>query len=355
MAALLSASVEAAAWLGYAGGIVLPEPIYRPDYFDCSGCKTIAEVSDKDLPSANPLLGWSLYDPYLGWDSYRNGKRNTPGSFAQTCASAFGDSFAHSDEVDDDKAWAYVLGVQLNCEVENFGVGGYGLDQAFLKYLKYRPKGKIVIVGVTQETLRRNFAASWRFYASLPNSLPKPFFRLVGEELLLEKPPAHLDRRSIRRHHRFDRYARPFVVEFPYSVALLRVLYYRAFPEAWSANRIEPYETVWNDPDAAALSLRILKQFSEAASKDGKKMVLLVVPNAASVGRGRRVYANYVDELAKFIPNVCIVDAFPALRAKFEAVGTLKAPKEHFNDFGNEAIASGLFHTLRKGPPCGIN
>src|SRR5690348_16674703 len=95
MAALLLASLEGAAWFGYAVGAVLPEPIYRPDYFDCGGCKAIADVSDKDLPPGNPLLGWSLYDQDLGWDSYRNGKRNTPRSFSQTCASAFGDSFTH--------------------------------------------------------------------------------------------------------------------------------------------------------------------------------------------------------------------------------------------------------------------
>jgi hypothetical protein len=355
-AALLLASIELTAGLGFAVGLILPETIFRTEYFDCNGCKAIENISDKDLPSGpNPLLGWSLYDRDLGWDSYRNGKRNIPRVFERQCASAFGDSFVHGDEVNDDKAWAYLLSVQLGCEVENFGVGGYGLDQAFLKYLKYRPKGDLVVVGVTQETLRRNLAASWRFYGSIPNSLPKPFFRLSGDDLLLEKPPANLDRMSIRKHHRFDRYARPFVVQFPYSAALLRVLYYRTFSDAWRLNRVEPYESAWTHPDARALSFRILQRFAKVVSQDEKKIIFLIVPNADGVAQDRKVYADYVGELAMLIPNVCIVDAFPILRAKFGAVGSLKAPKQHFNEFGNEAIASALFGAIGSYPACTAN
>lgn len=67
----------------------------------------------------------------------------------------FGDSFIRGDEVGLEESWAYQLGGLLNdaairAEVLNFGVGGYGLDQAYLlwhkKGIHYNPD--VVIVGL---------------------------------------------------------------------------------------------------------------------------------------------------------------------------------------------------------------
>jgi hypothetical protein len=348
MIGLLAVSFELASAIGYLTGLVLPEPIHRPAYFDCNGCRKIADLAEGDLP-AGANYGWKLYDRDIGWDSYRNGKRRGPDQMKGHCASAFGDSFVHGDEVDDVDAWTYVLAERLGCEVENFGVGGYGLDQAYLKYLKYKPKGEIVIVGLTQETLRRNFAASWRFYASIQTA-PKPFFHLHDGTLEFEQAPADLDRESIRKHHLHDRYAKPFVVQFPYSASLIRVLYYRGVRSAYASNRIEPYESAWQNPDAIELSLAILRKFSEAVSAAGHRMVVVMVPTADAVARDRRPYVEYIDKLKRMVPGFCIVDPMDALRAKFQAVGSLRAPEGHFNAAGNEAIASAVFAAIRGMP-----
>jgi len=157
MFAVIAVSVEVCSAIAYWSGLVLPQPIYRPEYFDCSGCKTINSVEAQSL-SHSGFMGWDYHDPDLGWDSYRNGKRVGPPGFS-ACGSAFGDSFTHGDEVRDNEAWPFRLSELLGCEVENFGVGGYGQDQAYLKYLKYRPKGQVVLVAMNQEMMRRNLAA----------------------------------------------------------------------------------------------------------------------------------------------------------------------------------------------------
>src|SRR5215208_472024 len=217
---MILASMEALSTAAYWSRLVLPEPIYRSEYFNCDGCKTVSSDEARNLPM-NAFLGWSYYDPEIGWDSYRNGKRVGPASLT-SCGSAFGDSFTHGDEVKDDEAWPFRLSQLLGCEIENFGVGGYGQDQAYLKYMKYRPKGQLVVLAITQEMLRRDFAASWRFYAGLPNTLPKPMFHIDGGELVLVNAPQRLDPRLIATHHRFDRYADPFRVDFPYFLSFLR-------------------------------------------------------------------------------------------------------------------------------------
>ena len=75
----------------------------------------------------------------------------------------FGDSFTAGDEVGDDETWGHQLEIELNqagirTEVLNFGVNGYGMDQAFLRWQKigrdYAPD--MVIFGFHPEDLNRN-------------------------------------------------------------------------------------------------------------------------------------------------------------------------------------------------------
>ena len=229
LSALLICVLEATAALGYWFRVVLPEEIYRSEYFSCRGCKTIAD----SLVTAENALGWDYYDPDIGWDSHKGGKRTGPNS-PKVCGAAFGDLFTHGDEVKDEETWPFLLSTYTNCEIENFGVGGYGQDQAYLKYLKSKPAGQWIIIAISAEMLRRNFAASWRYYASLPNSVPKPLFRLGAARLILEEAPRRLDPISIEAHHKFDRYAVPYRVAFPYFVSLARVLYYRLLPNEFA-------------------------------------------------------------------------------------------------------------------------
>ena len=184
MWALMLVTVEVVSLVAYKSGIFfLSEPRYRPAYFECRGCRY---RTDKSVPDPNLKVGGGLYDSDLGWDSYRDGKRSGPLGLTYACGSAFGDSFTYGDEVGGNEAWAFLLSQKLGCEIENFGVNGYGLDQAYLKYLKYRPVGHFVILALYQEMLRRNFAASWRPDLGLADD-PVPFGRFgpdVGGELV---------------------------------------------------------------------------------------------------------------------------------------------------------------------------
>src|SRR5262245_52819870 len=185
LVAIIIMFLEGCSALGYWSRLVLPEEIYRSDYFSCRGCKTLADAPVSD---ANAFLGWDYYDPDLGWDSYTAGKRTGP-DLGSVCGAAFGDSTTHGDEVKDDETWPFILSTYMGCEIENFGVGGYGQDQSYLKYLKYKPAGEVIVIALFQEMLRRNFAASWRFYASRTNSLPKPLFHLGASGLTLQQAP----------------------------------------------------------------------------------------------------------------------------------------------------------------------
>ena len=99
---------------------------------------------------------------------------------------AYGDSYPFAHQVNDNKTWAYNLSNHLDLNVENFGVGNYGLDQALIRlereYLKHPTK--IIIMGVVPETISRIHSA-WKHFSEYGNTFAfKPRYVLEGSDLM---------------------------------------------------------------------------------------------------------------------------------------------------------------------------
>jgi len=153
------------------------------------------------LASRNSYI---VYDPFLGWTS-RPGSTSENGlycanldgirtSAADILASKvpqggvlrvaiFGDSFTHGDEVPFENTWGYYLENNLrkrgiNAEVLNFGMCGYGMDQAFLRWKKHGRyfSPHIVIFGLFTDDMNRNVNLIRPIYypsTDLPFSKPR--------------------------------------------------------------------------------------------------------------------------------------------------------------------------------------
>jgi hypothetical protein len=105
-----------------------------------------------------------------------------------------GDSFTFGLEVPYDQTWANQLEVALGpgAQVLNFGVDGYGIDQAFLRYqrdvLPWRPR--IVILGVIDDDLRRTMCVyGFLCFPASEIPFPKPRFVVQDESLTLLNRP----------------------------------------------------------------------------------------------------------------------------------------------------------------------
>ncbi len=115
-----------------------------------------------------------------------------------TRVAVFGDSFVHGDEVDNTQtAWALLEASRADSEVLNFGVPGYGTDQAYLRYVHeaavYSPH--IVVVGLMLENLQRNVSVFRpAYYPDTGLPLAKPRFQLdpAGELRLIPTPAKSL-------------------------------------------------------------------------------------------------------------------------------------------------------------------
>lgn len=130
-----------------------------------------------------------------GWDYVyptQFGERPRSIDYSKSLISAFGDSYTHCDGVKDNETWEDYLSMLLQENIYNFGVGGYGIDQAYLKFLSIFPKVRtpIVILGLTTENINRIVNVYRPFYHENTGiKLTKPRFILKEDRLLLLPNP----------------------------------------------------------------------------------------------------------------------------------------------------------------------
>ncbi|MCY3778940.1 MAG: SGNH/GDSL hydrolase family protein [Chloroflexi bacterium] len=163
---------------------------------------------------ANKDISAVVYDEKLGW-TYRPNSIRQAGTFtindsgfrskhnytqvppSDTLRIAlFGDSFTAGDDVGDDEVWGRQLEILLGeagfrAEVLNFGVGAYGMDQAFLRW---KEQGKyyvpdIVILGLQPENLARNLNVFRQLMHGSGPPFSKPRFVVNDDGLELLNSP----------------------------------------------------------------------------------------------------------------------------------------------------------------------
>ncbi len=163
------------------------------------------------------------YDKDLGWDRkvntkgyelsnkktfFKINKYGSRGSnkFKKNKISVYGDSFAFCRYVNDEETWQFHLEKKYKSNVLNFGVGNYGIDQAFLKYLKKKKKirSSKIIFCVVPETIARVFSY-WKHFREFKNIFAlKPIFNFNNKKLeLIRVPKIHIKKIS-KENFQFD-------------------------------------------------------------------------------------------------------------------------------------------------------
>ena len=102
-------------------------------------------VLEKFLPHGyDAELGWvrkpntehfeNGKDGKVKWTTNNSGARTNP-KFEEMKSdiSCYGDSFSFCRQVNDNETWEHYLSELLKTNVQNFGVGNYGLDQTYLR------------------------------------------------------------------------------------------------------------------------------------------------------------------------------------------------------------------------------
>jgi hypothetical protein len=322
--------------------------------------------------SYSPTLGWTIKpngisDLYransAGIRATREYEETDPGGRLRVLT--FGDSFTHGDQVANEDTWQArleALGHQL--DVLNFGVPGYGVDQAYLRFLEEGQaySADIVFIGFMPYNVTRHVNV-FRPFHSPSSGLPlaKPRYVLGGDSLmLLENPMQPLERyRELLRepsrvltdlgsHDYFylSRY-RAGPVDFLPSVRLAKMLVFR-LRQMWAGEIFRGGRYV-ESSEAFQVTTAILDRFVSAVSRSGARPVIVILPTDLDVEAYRTDGSRVYEPLVKYLDRrgyqyVDLVSSFtpPNLGRRLDDLFF-----GHYTPLGNQIVADGLADYLR--------
>lgn len=300
------------------------------------------QITEVELSSyfenRHPTLGW----PGKEWlEHYTNnrGARISPANDDMinetACISVYGDSFAFAEDVDHDDAWPNILAELVDCPVENFGIGGYGLDQAVLRFESHlqdgHSNGQVSILTVFPDNLNRN-VNQWRYLlGSHPLSF-KPAFRISGESIefeplfsgnmaefnaITENPNKFLKAETFGPDH--DAFGRPTRLSFPYSITALTVA--GKLFETYRGDAPKGFQFLANYPgyydhehgmseDKSKIAEYILERFQNSCSRSGKTCLVVLIPDSELVfQQGKNQTHNLSRFLTEAVDSAHFLDA----------------------------------------------
>jgi len=326
-----------------------------------------------------------VHDPELGWTLQADAESERGGSLVYRTSSqalradrdyppeprpgtvriaACGDSFTHGSDVAFADTWAEQLeAIDQRLEVLNFGVIGYGTDQAWLRCRRmaggFHPH--VVVLGIMSDNPLRN-VNTFRPFLFPRSGLPfaKPRFELAGGRLrLLTNPLPRLDDyrellgeeadavlRRIGRHDFFYRRdnARAPLDVLP-SMRLVHVTSRaRRVPAVGADGAYDPAG------EPARVTAAIAEAFADEALETGRLPVALMLPEGYDLRAARRGdparYSSVAAEIAG--RGVPVVDALDGFAERAPEVPVRRLVRRHYRVEGNRVVAAHLAEWLAR-------
>ncbi|MGE0470416.1 MAG: hypothetical protein Nkreftii_003038 [Candidatus Nitrospira kreftii] len=351
----------------YMDGEAFGNVVLKPRNWDKAIHRQLVESSSGDRSD-----NYVIYDDWAGWTvepnrcsanglycSSSEGLRAPrdgivfPKTEKLTNIALIGDSFTFGNEVSYEETWGHKLNQMLGDEflVLNFGVGGYGLGQSFVRYEKdvRKRRPNIVIFSFISHDL---FRTMWVYpFIAMPEwNMPfsKPRFILRDGELVnLNRTPlsteaifsagsiSDLPLLNYDQGYRASDWQTHWY-HFFYLIRLLTSL----FP---------PWEAAGPDSSGDGLiatNAAILKTFVRSVKEEGSVPLVVFLPMKMDLGRE----ASYVSLGKQVLEQVGIpyLDATPCVSEVNSADRFLE---NHYSPQGNEAVAKCVYTTMKESLP----
>ncbi|MFQ5620564.1 MAG: hypothetical protein ACE5FT_01830 [Candidatus Nanoarchaeia archaeon] len=358
------------------------------------------------------------YDPELGWVRKPNtskvekslegdktfhvndiGSRTNPGhEDLPMKVVSYGDSYTFGREINDNETFQHFLAKKLKCNIGNFGVGNYGLDQAFLRFKRECDKwkkAKTLLIGVVPDTVQRNLAM-WKHFSEYGNTFGfKPRFIIEDNKLkLLENPGNKKENfydvkpllKTLKANdHFYKAKFRRDVFKFPYFWSILRypkrkitlfTIYSGVYALEllhidWRKSKILPSQKAtravqynvkdlikyYKDPKLLNVTIEIAKEFAELAKKHNMKPLLLLLPMHNDLEYMKETediyYKPLLEKLSPIMPCVDMGEHFLKhdINDFFYTEGEPGAytkQGDHYNAKGNKLVADVTHKFMKK-------
>lgn len=334
---------------------------------------TLYQLSEADLPRAE-----KHFDARLGWTEHYDtpqGERPLVRPRGKPLMSTYGDSYTHCDEVEDDQTWQTYLGDETGSDIYNYGVGGFGTGQAYLRFRDEFPRHPtpVVTLGLITENINRAVNVYRPYYyprTQLHFTKPR-FVQRDGDLSMLENPiqdkadlPKLMDDdflRAVGKHDWwFNRDEYP-TLGFPYSAILLnqriwKEAIYGKMQRPVTDMRPRPWAALWRQDEPRSLMLALFDHFFSDARRMGARPLLLVLPQREEVEE--MLDTGHLPHAVQSILGHCEAESLDCLEmvsdfaqhVKNAGPGSLGSLflLAHISPEGNQLIAQRIAHWLRE-------
>ena len=329
-----------------------------------------ADGYEEYLEQRDPALGWPAPEVIGTWEYDLIGSRIIP-SFpdpqSPACVSVYGDSFTWGDEVSPAEAYANVLAVMLGCRVNNYGIGGYGTDQAYIRYQSNeQDRPPTVVLGHFSDNIVRNVNQLRDFYAHSRFGF-KPRFILDGQgELKLVPIPTLTADQYLSafdspeqflpyEHFKPGRPGGPILARFPYSMTVTRALaHYRIQARLRGIPSYGPFYSEQHPSDGLAVTAAIVRAFFSEAQNRGQVPLFMLIPDIKDLElleKGEEApYLPLIEWLQR--SGIDTIDAGPAIMSYLAGRDIcdlyVACGHSHFNGEGYAILAHLVYETMAK-------
>ncbi len=337
--------------------------VYDPDKkIDPGYIKRYFELRD-------PILGWPSLD-FLSEKCDNTGSRPIP-SYPEpgnACVSLYGDSFTYGYEVSNEHAWGNILSKLLKCRVANYGVPGYGTDQAYLRFRQAIDEAHINILGIFDDNALRNINQDRGFLSGKSEILFKPRF-ILKNGILEYIPIPSVTKSEVDEYiHNPQRYLSyewflpdskygPVTFSFPYGYSLFKVLIHsRTLNRLGGKPNWIQFFKEDHESEAMPLLIEIVRSFNHLAKERGKHPIILIFPSYICLKYWNEKGINLFGPLLSVLQNENIdyVDLTEEISEYIRGNDygrifnkrTLLGYIGHYNQEGNELVAEAIYKHL---------
>jgi len=315
----------------------------------------------------DPVLGWSIR-PSMKLDATRSNADGLradreyaavpPPEAIRICC--FGDSYTYGSSVATPDSWpAFLERSRKGLEVLNFGVPGYGLDQAFLRYSSQgrRYAGHIVLIGFQTGTLCRN-VNTFRPFEHTGTGIPlsKPRFVDGGSRLKLIENPL----KTPTDYNRLFAHSREILASLGANDLFFKIRYHDGPMDRLATMRLvkmvcqswREFSTrsgalaqgIYNvDSEPFRVTTRIMSEFYDSCLEAGSVPILVVLPYGQDIVNYYKHSYKAFSPLTEYLEKhgLQYVDVMDILAQKVRTSGTYFID-QHYAPLTNRLVAEGL-------------
>lgn len=253
----------------------------------------ITKFNAKKLENYSEQLGWIMSD------SMRDnlGARINPEIYETTCLEMYGDSFTFSDTVSNEFAWPAQLSKLINCKVNNFGVAGYGSDQATMLHEAIDITARISVLNHLSENVIRNVNQFRTLIYPSDTVILKPRYILTDKNNLKLVPKPELNKFDLISSNNLklklkNEYFIPGGnsgikehITFPFTISLLEIIlnHYLVSSKIKSTPAHKKFYDKDHNSNGLNITYKIMERFVFNSKKKKQLPIITIIPTCRDI------------------------------------------------------------------------